>query len=93
MHKLVWPLIVGFILILAILAGNGYAKEVTKVPSPPSPKIEEIAPTGKGRWFMAADGHAVYCVGPVVRLGGMLGNMEPYATQCVGKAQTVRLHE
>lgn len=89
LDKFFWLLVLFLLVWITVLV---HAKEITKVMPSPT-KIERIVPKGKGHWVMAADGHAVYCFGPTVRLGGMLGNMEQYATKCAGKAQTVKLHE
>ena len=87
-----WGLIIIIdFLILAFLA-KAYGKEITKEYKLPT-KIVEIESTGHGRWFMAEDGHAVYCYGPIVRIGGFLGNLEYYATNCIGKNKTVKLHD
>jgi hypothetical protein len=60
----------------------------------PSPtRIEDTPPPVKGHWVMAEDGHAVYCYGPTIKLGGFKGEVASYATYCVGKSQTVKLHD
>ena len=77
--------------IFLILTSLAYSKEITKEHILPT-KIVEIEPTSHGRWFMAEDGHAVYCYGPIIRIGGFLGDLEYYATKCDGKSKIVKLH-
>ena len=35
-----------------------------------------------GRWYFAANGHAVYCYGPVMTLPQANGNLQKVATFC-----------
>jgi hypothetical protein len=35
-----------------------------------------------GRWYFAANGHAIYCYGPVMTVPGADGNLQRVATFC-----------
>ena len=79
-----------FVVIL-LLSGLGYTKDTMKWPAPTQQIIE--IDRRAGRWYMSETGKAVYCYGPVVRVGGLLGDLRYYATDCKGKERMVRLHE
>jgi hypothetical protein len=89
MHRFITP--IGLLLFLVIfIMGTGHCKETTKKYNPPI-KITEIQ--RNGRWYMSSDGHAVYCTGPVVKIGGLFWDLQYYATGCLGKSSTVKLHD
>jgi len=46
-----------------------------------------------GRWYLAASGHAVYCVGPVRMLPDATGGIERVATYCEGDRPIVQLKD
>jgi hypothetical protein len=54
-----------------------------------SPAQQERRPSGHveqhskgGRWYFAANGHAVYCYGPVMTLPQANGDLQKVATFC-----------
>jgi hypothetical protein len=57
------------------------------VPTKPGP-----APKG-GRWHMAANGHAVYCYGPVLTMPQANGGLLRVATFCRGDRTMVPLRD
>jgi hypothetical protein len=53
-----------------------------------------IAKTHRGgRWYLAANGHAVYCRGPVVTINMMDGGLRKVATYCQGDKPLVPLKD
>jgi len=64
---------------------------------PPShlqtPRLQRVKPRKPGRWFMAEDGHAVYCYGPVITINIFLGEPKRAATQCRGNSAVVPLRD
>lgn len=46
-----------------------------------------------GRWYLAASGHAVYCLGPVRMLPDATGGIERVATYCEGDRPIVPLKD
>lgn len=46
-----------------------------------------------GRWYLAANGHAVYCRGPVVTINMMDGGLRKVATYCQGDKPLVPLKD
>lgn len=62
------------------------------VQKPPQHPI--TPPEIRGHWVMAESGHAVYCTGPTVRLGGFNGELAYYGTGCIGPyGSVVKLHD
>jgi hypothetical protein len=67
------------VLTLALL----FSFSVARPPQPirqPSSQLE--TPTKGGRWYFAANGHAVYCYGPVMTLPQANGDLQRVATFC-----------
>jgi len=66
-------------LTLALLFSMTVAK-----PAPPArPLTSRLAQHSKGgRWYFAANGHAVYCYGPVMTLPQANGDLQKVATFC-----------
>jgi hypothetical protein len=66
-------------LTLALLFSMTVAK-----PAPPArPLASHLAQHSKGgRWYFAANGHAVYCYGPVMTLPQANGDLQKVATFC-----------
>jgi hypothetical protein len=67
------------VLTLALL----FSLTVAKPPQParqPSSHAEQ-RPKG-GRWYFAANGHAIYCYGPVMTLPQANGDLQKVATFC-----------
>lgn len=61
----------------------------------PQPKIIDTKLVSKngGRWYMSAEGHAVYCYGPTMLIKGTDGGFEKVATFCRDGRAIVPLHE
>ena len=47
----------------------------------------------KGKWYLACNGHAVYCYGPVMTVTGANGGIERLATFCRGDKLLVPLKD
>jgi hypothetical protein len=47
----------------------------------------------KGQWYMAQNGHAVYCYGPVVMVDAGTDGIKKMATLCRGGVPMVPLHD
>lgn len=60
--------------------------------SPVDPTPARHARKG-GRWYLAASGHAVYCLGPVRMLPDATGGIERVATYCEGDKPIVPLKD
>jgi hypothetical protein len=63
-------------------------------PARPSlaPSHQQAKPKG-GRWFLAANGHAVYCYGPVMTMPQARGGLLKVATFCRGDQPMVPLKD
>jgi hypothetical protein len=61
-------------------------------PRAPSSPIAKQANKG-GRWYFAANGHAVYCYGPVRYLPEAVGGLKRVATFCRGDQPIVPLKD
>ena len=81
---------VGAILIVELIAVSGRLNIAGRL-DPPTKIVEP--PPHRGRWYFAADGHAVWCAGPIVKVGELDGLPHLYATRCLPGSMTVRLHE
>ena len=46
-----------------------------------------------GRWYFAANGHAVYCYGPVMTVPSATGDLQKVATFCRDGSAVVPLKE
>jgi hypothetical protein len=67
----------------------------TLVPAP-KPSVADSHKPAKpkgGRWYMAANGHAVYCYGPVMTMLHGSGGLQRVATFCRGDQPMVPLKE
>ena len=64
---------------------------------PPLPQKELVTTIQKnhkgGTWYMAEDGHAVYCYGPQRLIPGPDGNLMKIATFCRGDRAIVKLRD
>jgi hypothetical protein len=54
--------------------------------------VRKVANSG-GRWYMALDGHAVYCYGPTRMIPTSDGGLQKIVTFCRGDKVIVPLHE
>jgi hypothetical protein len=63
-------------------------------PSPNKPTDPVVARTQhSGRWYLAENGHAVYCSGPVITVKMDDGALRKVATYCRGTKPLVPLKE
>jgi hypothetical protein len=58
----------------------------------PTPSTQQVKKKG-GRWYFAANGHAVYCYGPVMTVPEPKGGLQRVATFCRGDQVMVPLHD
>ena len=68
---------------------------VPRLATPPKPSpapVHEQAKRKGGRWYFAANGHAVYCYGPVMTMTAQ-GGFQKVATFCRGDQAMVPLKE
>ncbi|HEX3322366.1 MAG TPA: hypothetical protein VHR84_16805 [Terriglobales bacterium] len=63
--------------------------------APPATTPVHTAPQARkgGRWYFAANGHAVYCYGPVRYLPEAEGGLKRVATFCRGDQPIVQLKD
>ena len=63
--------------------------------APPSHPIAETATKARkgGRWYFAANGHAVYCYGPVMYVTEAQGGLKRVATFCQNDQPMVPLKD
>ncbi|HMK24262.1 MAG TPA: hypothetical protein VK466_18160 [Terriglobales bacterium] len=65
--------------------------------APPSHPVMAAAPTQHarkgGRWYFAANGHAVYCYGPVMYVTEPQGSLKRVATFCQNDQPMVPLKD
>ncbi len=63
-------------------------------PSPRKPADALMSRTHRGgRWYLAANGHAVYCRGPVITVNMVDGGPRKVATYCQGAKPLVPLKD
>jgi hypothetical protein len=67
------------VLTLALLFSFTVAKPAQPVREPAGHLAHH---TNNGRWYFAANGHAVYCYGPVMTLPQANGDLQRVATFC-----------
>ena len=80
-------------LILAlVVASLPYTKPAVR-PLAPETQQHEAKSRVRGRWYMALDGHAIYCYGPVVMIDDPASGPKRFATYCRGEAPLVELHD
>ncbi|MGA9798473.1 MAG: hypothetical protein WBQ68_05670 [Terriglobales bacterium] len=61
---------------------------------PPADQVAAKRPARKGgRWYLAENGHAVYCLGPVRLLPQPEGGLQRVATFCEGDKNMVPLKD
>jgi hypothetical protein len=63
--------------------------------APPTHPITETAKKARkgGRWYFAANGHAVYCYGPVMYVAEVQGGLKRVATFCQNDQPMVPLKD
>ena len=59
--------------------------------APTQPLITQTHPSGK--WYLAENGHAVYCYGPVLLVKQAEGTLQRVATFCKGDKTMVPLKD
>jgi hypothetical protein len=80
-------------LILAFLVASlPYAKPT---PRPLAAQVQQRTAKARihGRWYMARDGHAIYCYGPVVTMDDLTAGPKHFATYCRGESPMVELRD
>ena len=55
--------------------------------------LEPVAARQSGKWYLAENGHAVYCYGPVVLVRQPEGGLSRVATLCKGDKAVVPLKD
>jgi hypothetical protein len=69
---------------------------VPRLAPPAQPSVTASHPQAKpkgGRWYFAANGHAVYCYGPVMTMPQAQGGLLKVATFCRGDQAMVPLKD
>jgi hypothetical protein len=67
---------------------------VTPSPSPQKVVDKLMAKSHSGgRWYLAENGHAVYCYGPVITINMVDGGLRKVATYCRGNKPLVPLKD
>ena len=66
---------------------------ITPRPVPPPGKVAQARPRKGGKWYFAANGHAVYCYGPVVTIPNVRSGLHRVATLCTGDRTMVELRD
>ena len=69
------------VLTLALLCTLPIAPLVPRKPLP-QPTSQLSKRTKGGRWYFAANGHAIYCYGPVMNVPAANGDIQRVATFC-----------
>lgn len=78
-------------LVLALsLPGSHFAASPQTAPAP---KVEPQPANKGGQWYMAENGHAVYCRGPVMIMPQPNGGLRRVATFCQGEKAIVPLKD
>jgi hypothetical protein len=78
-------------LLLSVSLQGSYRLLPVKPPSDPH-AAQQPARKG-GRWYLADNGHAVYCYGPVRVLPQPEGGLQRVATFCQGERNVVPLRD
>jgi hypothetical protein len=83
-------LLIGLFLLTAC-----WASTTTRMPVKPLhlTTASMVSTQHKGKWYMAASGHAVYCYGPVVMVDAGAEGIKRMATLCRGNSPMVPLHD
>jgi len=71
-----------------------FANIPTRQPLPQKELVTTIQKNHSGgKWYMADDGHAIYCYGPQRLIPGPDGNLMKIATFCRGDRAIVKLRD
>jgi hypothetical protein len=79
-------------LALALVLSIPVPRLVSPAQLSPTPSTQQAKKKG-GRWYFAANGHAVYCYGPVMTVPQGQGGLQRVATFCRGDQVMVPLHD
>jgi len=81
-------------LILALVVASLPNPKLSVPPlSPPASQQRVARARVHGRWYMAQDGHAIYCYGPVVTMDDPSSGPKRFATYCRGESPLVELKD
>ena len=81
-------------LILALVVASLPNPKLSVPPFTPMPGQQHVAKARiHGRWYMAHDGHAIYCFGPVVTMDDPGSGPKRFATYCKGESPLVELKD
>ena len=70
------------------------AAPIAAPPGPPPDPVRPVAARqGGGKWYLAENGHAVYCYGPVLLVRQPEGGLSRVATFCRGDKTIVPLKD
>jgi hypothetical protein len=78
------------LVLLFSLPGAHFSAPARK-PVPANPTRQSLRKGG--RWYLAGNGHAVYCYGPVVLMPDVYGGIQYVATFCQGDKPMVPLKD
>jgi hypothetical protein len=78
------------LLLLSLSLSSSHS--IAPLRNPSDPSISQHARRG-GRWYLAQNGHAVYCYGPVMTIRGNDGGPQRVATFCTGDRRMVPLKD
>jgi hypothetical protein len=81
-------------LVVGLLLFSFPGLRVTPSPTERKPADTMMAKAHRGgRWYLAENGHAVYCFGPVITVNMDDGNLRKVATYCKGEKPLVPLKD
>ncbi len=78
---------------LALLFSIPVSHVAPRPASEPVAKATAPRPQKGGKWYFAANGHAVYCYGPVVTVPSVQSGLLRMATFCQGDKAMVELRD
>jgi hypothetical protein len=89
-------LTIAAVLVLPVLALAKITEPKITPPQQPVHIVDKALPphaTKGGRWYMAQDGHAVFCYGPTMLIPTATGDLTKVVTFCRGDKTIVPLHD
>jgi len=66
---------------------------ITLPPRAPVGRIQQHTARRGGRWYLAENGHAVFCYGPVMLVPNAQNGLQRVATFCAGEKAMVPLKD
>ena len=82
------------ILAILLLASLPPVRVAQPIPAPQKELVGTIQKNHSGgRWYMAADGHAIFCYGPTMLIRDAEGDFSKVATFCRDGRAIVKLKE